>query len=133
MVNRGYVARSAGPDELRAPPDRRPVESSACCAGRSRAAGSLRRTMTARKDLWFVRDHRRSPQAKGWADVAPFYIDLEAPPAPGGLPQARSAKVSLPTTTCNMPSPGTGWRCVFLISAGVLRARAAARDGVINH
>jgi surfeit locus 1 family protein len=40
--------------------------------------------------LWFVRDHLAMVQALGWAEprrVAPFYIDLEGPVPPGGIPK----------------------------------------------
>jgi cytochrome oxidase assembly protein ShyY1 len=37
------------------------------------------------RNLWFARDHRAIAAAKGWGEVAPFYVDLESPPPPGGL------------------------------------------------
>jgi surfeit locus 1 family protein len=39
------------------------------------------------RDLWFVRDHLAIARAKGWGEVAPFYVELEEPPPPGGLPR----------------------------------------------
>src|SRR5262249_21366555 len=50
------------------------------------------------KHLWFVRDHLAMAQALGWADpdrVAPFYIDLESPTPPGGIPKPGPLQVSL--------------------------------------
>jgi surfeit locus 1 family protein len=47
------------------------------------------------RNVWFVRDHRAIAAAKGWGDVAPFFIDQEAPPPPGGLPQAGALSVQL--------------------------------------
>jgi cytochrome oxidase assembly protein ShyY1 len=50
------------------------------------------------KRLWFVRDHRAMALALGWADlhrVAPFYIDLEGPVPPGGVPKPGPLQVSL--------------------------------------
>jgi surfeit locus 1 family protein len=50
------------------------------------------------KRLWFVRDHVAMAQALGWADphrLAPFYIDLESPAPPGGIPKPGPLQVSL--------------------------------------
>lgn len=48
--------------------------------------------------LWFLRDHRAMAEALGWADpqrLAPFYIDLESPVPPGGVPKPGPLQVSL--------------------------------------
>jgi surfeit locus 1 family protein len=37
-------------------------------------------------NLWFVRDPVAIAVARGWRPTAPFYIELEAPQPPGGLP-----------------------------------------------
>ena len=47
------------------------------------------------RNLWFVRDHIVIAATKGWGEVAPFFIELEAPQPPGGLPRAGALKVSL--------------------------------------
>jgi surfeit locus 1 family protein len=47
-------------------------------------------------NLWFVRDPLAIAQAKNWAAVAPFFIELESPPPPGGLPQPGPLRVNLP-------------------------------------
>lgn len=39
------------------------------------------------RNLWFRRDHLAIASAKGWGQVAPFYVDLESPAPAGGLPQ----------------------------------------------
>jgi cytochrome oxidase assembly protein ShyY1 len=39
------------------------------------------------RNLWFVRDHRVIARGKGWGELAPFYVELETPPPPGGLPR----------------------------------------------
>jgi surfeit locus 1 family protein len=39
------------------------------------------------RNLWFVRDHLAMAAAKDWGPVAPFFVDQEAPPPPGGLPR----------------------------------------------
>jgi surfeit locus 1 family protein len=40
------------------------------------------------RNLWFVRDPVAMAAAKGWGDIAPFYIELESPQPAGGLPRA---------------------------------------------
>ena len=47
-------------------------------------------------NLWFVRDPKAIAQAKNWGMVAPFFIELESPPPPGGLPLPGPLKVNLP-------------------------------------
>ena len=47
------------------------------------------------RNLWFVRDPAAIAAAKGWGEVAPFTVELEAPQPPGGLPRAGALKVSL--------------------------------------
>jgi surfeit locus 1 family protein len=46
-------------------------------------------------NLWFVRDPVAIAAAKGWGEVAPFYIELESPQPPGGLPRAGPLKANL--------------------------------------
>ncbi len=38
------------------------------------------------RNLWFVRDHIAIAAAKGWGEVAPFFIEMESPQPAGGLP-----------------------------------------------
>jgi cytochrome oxidase assembly protein ShyY1 len=47
-------------------------------------------------NLWFVRDSSSIAQAKGWGEVAPFYIELESPAPPGALPRPTVLEVNLP-------------------------------------
>jgi len=47
------------------------------------------------KNLWFVRDPVAIASAKGWGPVAPFFIEQEAPPAPGGLPAVGRVRPNL--------------------------------------
>jgi surfeit locus 1 family protein len=47
------------------------------------------------RNVWFVRDHHAIAAAKGWGEVAPFFIDQEAPQAPGGLPRSGALNVRL--------------------------------------
>ena len=47
------------------------------------------------KRLWFVRDHQDMASALGWGSVAPFYIDLEQPAPPNGIPKPGPLQVHL--------------------------------------
>jgi surfeit locus 1 family protein len=49
------------------------------------------------QNIWFVRDHRAIGAAKGLESAAPFYIEQETPPAPGGLPRVGKLQVNLPS------------------------------------
>jgi surfeit locus 1 family protein len=49
-------------------------------------------------NLWFTRDHRAIADAKGWSrfgEVAPFFIAVEGPQPPGGLPRAGPLRANL--------------------------------------
>jgi cytochrome oxidase assembly protein ShyY1 len=51
------------------------------------AAGVLTPDVEHAKRLWFARDQVAMAQALGWDKVAPFYIDLETPVPPNGIPK----------------------------------------------
>ena len=95
VVNRGFV-----PDGRQDPATRAAGE----ITGSSQLVGVMRwpesRGVFSPKDeparnLWFVRDPVGMASAKGWGEVAPFYIELESPQPPGGLPRAGPLKVNL--------------------------------------
>ena len=46
-------------------------------------------------DTWFVRDPTAMAKARGWGEVAPFYIDQESPVPAGGLPRPSALSVML--------------------------------------
>jgi surfeit locus 1 family protein len=46
-------------------------------------------------NVWYLRDHLAIAEAKRLEAVAPFYVEQEAPPAPGGLPRVGKLSVSL--------------------------------------
>jgi cytochrome oxidase assembly protein ShyY1 len=46
-------------------------------------------------EVWFVRDPLKMAQAKGWGEVAPFYIDQEGPLPAGELPRPGPLTVNL--------------------------------------
>jgi surfeit locus 1 family protein len=82
---------------------------------------------TPAKNLWFARDPAGIAVAKGWGAAAPFYIDQEAPPAPGGLPKAGPLKPSLPNNHLQYAVTWYGLALVVLIS-GILFLRARHRE-----
>jgi len=96
MVNRGFV-----PEGRQNPATRREGQ----VAGVTELVGVLRWPETRgmftpaddpARNLWFIRDHAAIAAAKGAGPVGPFYVDLEGPQPPGGLPRAGALRVSLP-------------------------------------
>jgi surfeit locus 1 family protein len=96
MVNRGFV-----------PEDRKDAESRAAgqIAGPVAIIGALRwpdprHWFTPADDtahnLWFSRDPHAIATAKGLGAVAPFFVEMEAPAPPGGLPSPGKIVVNLP-------------------------------------
>jgi cytochrome oxidase assembly protein ShyY1 len=59
------------------------------------AAGMLTPDTEHAKRLWFARDHLAMAQTLGWDKVAPFYIDLETPVPPNGIPKPGPLQVQL--------------------------------------
>jgi len=59
------------------------------------AAGWLTTAENRDKRLWFTRDHLAMAKALGWGEVAPFYIDLEAPAPANGIPKPGALDVHL--------------------------------------
>jgi cytochrome oxidase assembly protein ShyY1 len=59
------------------------------------AAGILTPNAEQSKRLWFTRDHMAMAQAFGWNNVAPFYVDLETPVPPSGIPKPGPLQVQL--------------------------------------
>jgi surfeit locus 1 family protein len=63
------------------------------------SAGLLTPSANVEKRLWFSRDHLAMAQALGWGAggkaIAPFYIDLEQPAPPSGIPKPGPLQVHL--------------------------------------
>jgi surfeit locus 1 family protein len=76
------------------------------------------------RNLWFVRDHLAMAAAKNWGAVAPFFIDQEAPPAPGGLPRAGKIAPNLPDNHLQYAITWYGLAAVLIaVFAAWLRSR----------
>jgi surfeit locus 1 family protein len=58
-------------------------------------AGLLTPAENLTKRLWFTRDHFSMAYMLGWGEVAPFYVDLETPAPPSGIPKPGPLQVHL--------------------------------------
>jgi cytochrome oxidase assembly protein ShyY1 len=58
-------------------------------------AGTLTPLENPARRLWFTRDHLAMARALQWGEVAPFYIDLEAPVPASGIPKPGPLEVHL--------------------------------------
>jgi len=75
-------------------------------------------------NLWFVRDPLAIARAKNWGEVAPFFIELESPVPPGGLPRPGPLKVNLPDDHLQYAITWYGLAAVLAVSfAFWLRSR----------
>jgi surfeit locus 1 family protein len=75
-------------------------------------------------NLWFARDPLAIAAAKGWGNVAPFYVEQEAPTPPGGLPLPGKLVVNLPN---NHLQYAITWFGLAAVLAAVFVAFARAR------
>ena len=98
LVNRGFV-----------PPDRRAPETRAAAqlAGEVTVTGLLRLTEPEGRVLrpnrpaenrWYSRDVEAIARARGLTQVAPFFIDADATPNPGGIPVGGLTVISFRNT-----------------------------------
>jgi surfeit locus 1 family protein len=67
------------------------------------------------KNLWFAREPAAMAEAKGLGPVAPFYVEQESPPAPGGLPRAGKLQ---PSFSNNHLGYALTWYGLALVLAG---------------
>jgi surfeit locus 1 family protein len=80
------------------------------------------------RNLWFVRDPVAIAAAKGWGEVAPFFIELESPQPPGGLPRAGALKVNLRNEHLQYAITWYGLALVVMLMFGVWLSGRAARS-----
>jgi surfeit locus 1 family protein len=76
------------------------------------------------RNLWFARDPAAIAQAKGLGPVAPFYVEQESPPAPGGLPRAGKLQPTFPN---NHLGYAITWYGLALVLAGSFSVWFAGR------
>jgi surfeit locus 1 family protein len=94
-------------------------------------AGALTPAENMTKRLWFTRDHLAMVRALGWgqegSQVAPFYIDLEAPVPASGIPKPGALKVHLKDDHLQYAITWFGLAGAVVIAFGVwLRAQRRA-------
>ena len=80
------------------------------------------------RNLWFARDQLAIAAAKAWGDVAPFYVEQEAPLPPGGLPQPGKLTVNLPNNHLQYAITWFGL-AVVLAAFFIAFARSRRREG----
>jgi surfeit locus 1 family protein len=93
------------------------------------AAGWFAPSHDTARNLWFVRDPLAIAAAKGWTDVAPFFVELESPQPAGGLPQPGPLKVRLRNEHLGYAITWYGLAVVVVVMLAFwLYARRKARD-----
>jgi surfeit locus 1 family protein len=124
VVNRGFV-----PTELREPsrrPDSEPA-GEVTLTGLMRAPerrGWFVPENDPARNVWFTRDPDGIARAKGLALVAPFIIDADAGPVPGGWPRGGQTRLSIPNDHLHY---ALTWFGLALTLAGVFGAFAWRR------
>jgi cytochrome oxidase assembly protein ShyY1 len=96
------------------------------------AAGMLTPAENTAKRLWFTRDHLAMAHALGWGEVAPFYIDLEAPVPASGIPKPGPLEVHLKDDHMQYAITWFGLAGAVVIAFG-LWLRAQRRAGSHQH
>jgi surfeit locus 1 family protein len=119
VINRGYVANAHPDGSLRplALPEG-PTE----LVGVLRwpeAPGAFAAAHSEREDLWFVRDPPAMAAAYGWGEVAPFYIEQEAPMPAGGVPRPAPLKLNLRNEHLQYALTWYGLAAVLAVAFGV--------------
>ncbi|MGR4891007.1 SURF1 family protein [Sphingopyxis sp. LARHCG72] len=86
LVNRGFVPTNRRDPETRAAGN---LTGTAAVTGLLRVTepgGAFLRTNDPAKDRWFSRDVAEIAKARGLARTAPYFVDADAKPSPGGYP-----------------------------------------------
>ena len=88
LVNRGFVPQEQRAKWLATPlPASTPTTATIQGLLRmSEPGGAFLRSNDPANDRWFSRDVAAIAASKGLADVAPYFVDADATPVPGGLP-----------------------------------------------
>lgn len=132
LVNRGYVP------EARKSPDARAegqVSGAIDLTGIVRwpeASGWFTPNAEPVKNLWFSRDPLSMAAAKGLGAVAPFYVEQEAPPPPGGLPHPSATEVHLRNEHLQYALTWYGLALVLIV-VFVAWARGSRRSGMAGN
>ena len=85
------------------------------------------------RNIWFSRDSNAIAAAKG-VSVAPFYLELESPDPPGGLPQTGRLHPTLPNNHFGYALTWLGLACVLVGVYGTwLFGSWRKRHGAVEH
>jgi surfeit locus 1 family protein len=95
VVNRGFVPEGRQDPRSRAAGEPNGPSTMVGAMRWPEPLSSFSPTDRPEQNLWFVRDHRAIATAKGWGEVAPFFVELESPIPPGGLPHPAALKPTL--------------------------------------
>jgi surfeit locus 1 family protein len=79
------------------------------------------------RNIWFMRDPVAIAAAKSWGEVAPFFIELESPQPPGGLPRPSALKVNLRNEHLQYAITWYGLALVVVVMFGFWISGRAAR------
>ena len=96
VINRGFVPESAKDTGSRAAGQTAGMLELTGVLRWPEARGLFTPADAPDRNLWFVKDQTAIAAAKGWGAVAPFHVEQEAPPPPGGLPRVARLTVNLP-------------------------------------
>lgn len=129
VVNRGFVPEGKQAPATRAEGEPEGVVDIVGVMRWPEARGQFTPKDEPGKNLWFVRDPADMAAAKGWGTVAPFYVDQEAPPSPGGWPKVGRLKVNLPNNHLQYAVTWYGLAAaVFIALLFYLRSARRERD-----
>jgi surfeit locus 1 family protein len=79
--------------------------------------GSLLRSNKPQEERWYSRDVGAIAAARGLPDVAPYFVDADATPNPGGLPVGGLTRVVFSN---NHLVYAITWYCLAAMSAAML-------------
>ena len=79
------------------------------------------------RNVWFARDHRAIAEWKILSEVAPFYVEQEAPVPPGGIPKPGSLTVKLRNDHLQYALTWFGLAAVLLVVFVIWAVGASAR------
>jgi surfeit locus 1 family protein len=124
LVNRGFVPEGRQDPKTRPQGQPSGVVEIAGALRWPEQRGSFTPPDEPEKGIWFARDPAGIAKAKKWDAHAPFYLDQEAPPVPGGLPKVGPLKPALPNRHLEYAVTWYGLALVILIAAAFfVRAR----------
>jgi surfeit locus 1 family protein len=127
LVNRGFVPEGKQDPKTRAAGQPSGVVEVAGTLRWPERRGSFTPPDEPEKGVWFARDPAGIAKAKKWDASAPFYVDQEAPAAPGGLPKVGPLKPALPNRHLEYAVTWYGLALVIL-AAALFFVRARRRE-----